>query len=71
MNSSLLRAALTLAAIAVLALLVGLALGAATGWAVLALGALAQLAYHLLKLAALIRWLRQPQPYGLPEARGA
>ena len=71
MNSPLLRAALTLAVIAVLALFAGLALGAATGWAVLALVALAQLGYHLLKLAALIRWLRLPQPYGLPEARGA
>jgi two-component system phosphate regulon sensor histidine kinase PhoR len=66
-----LRAASILAAVAVLALLLGLALGAATGWAVLAVGALAQLGYHLVKLGALIRWLRHPQPYGLPEARGA
>jgi len=71
LNNPLLRAALTLATIMALALLAGLGLGAATGWAVLALGALAQLAYHFVKLSALIRWLRQPRAYGLPEARGA
>jgi two-component system phosphate regulon sensor histidine kinase PhoR len=57
--------------IAAVALLAGLGLGAATGWAVLALGALALLAYHAAKLAALIRWLRQPRANALPEARGA
>jgi two-component system phosphate regulon sensor histidine kinase PhoR len=57
--------------IAAVALLAGLGLGAATGWAVLALGALALLAYHAAKLAALIRWLRQPRADALPEARGA
>jgi two-component system phosphate regulon sensor histidine kinase PhoR len=62
---------LTLVVIAALALLAGLGLGAATGWAVLALGALALLAYHVAKLAALIRWLRQPGATPLPEARGA
>jgi len=62
---------LTLVVIAASALLAGLGLGAATGWAVLALGALALLAYHVAKLAALIRWLRQPGATPLPEARGA
>jgi two-component system phosphate regulon sensor histidine kinase PhoR len=71
LNHPLLRAALTLVVIAALALLAGLGLGAATGWAVLALGALALLAYHVAKLAALIRWLRQPRATPLPEARGA
>ena len=71
MNHPLLRAALTLVVIAASALLAGLGLGAATGWAVLALGALALLAYHVAKLAALIRWLRQPGATPLPEARGA
>ena len=71
MNHLLLRAALALVVIAALALLAGLGLGAATGWAVLALGALALLAYHVAKLAALIRWLRQPGATPLPEARGA
>ena len=71
MKNPLLRAALTLAATAALALLAGLGFGAATGWALLALGTLAQLAYHFVKLAALIRWLRRPRAYGLPEARGA
>jgi two-component system phosphate regulon sensor histidine kinase PhoR len=67
----LLRAAATIAAIAVVALLAGLGFGAATGWAVLALSALALLAYHVTKLAALVRWLRRPRPGDLPEARGA
>jgi len=57
--------------IAAVALLAGLGLGAATGWAVLALGALALLAYHAAKLAQLIRWLRQPRADALPGARGA
>jgi len=60
-----------MAMIAAVALLAGLGLGAATGWAVLALGALALLAYHVAKLAQLIRWLRQPRADALPEARGA
>jgi len=60
-----------MAMIAAVALLAGLGLGAATGWAVLALGALALLAYHAAKLAQLIRWLRQPRADALPEARGA
>jgi two-component system phosphate regulon sensor histidine kinase PhoR len=71
LNHPLLRAALTLVVIVALALLAGLGFGAATGWAVLALGALALLAYHVAKLAALIRWLRQPGAIPLPEARGA
>jgi len=71
LSHPLLRAALTLVVIAVLALLAGLGLGAETGWAALALGALALLAYHVAKLAALIRWLRQPRATPLPEARGA
>jgi len=71
LNHPLLRAALTLVVIAALALLAGLGLGAKTGWAALALGALALLAYHVAKLAALIRWLRQPGATPLPEARGA
>jgi two-component system phosphate regulon sensor histidine kinase PhoR len=57
--------------IATVALLAGLAFGAVTGWAVLALCALALLAYHVVKLAALIRWLKQPRGDALPEARGA
>jgi len=60
-----------MAMIAAAALFAGLGLGAATGWAVLALGALALLAYHSAKLAQLIRWLRQPRADALPEARGA
>ena len=71
MNHPLLRAALTLVVIAALALLAGLGLGAEAGWAALALLALALLAYHVAKLAALIRWLRQPGATPLPEARGA
>jgi len=71
LNHPLLRAALTVAMVAALAMLAGLGFGAPTGWAVLALGALAMLAYHVAKLAALIRWLRQPGAIPLPEARGA
>jgi len=71
LNHPLLRAALALVVITALALVAGLGLGAETGWAALALGALALLAYHVAKLAALIRWLRQPGATPLPEARGA
>ena len=71
MNHPLLRAALTVVLVAALALLAGLGFGATAGWAVLALGALALLAYHVAKLAALIRWLRQPGATPLPAARGA
>ncbi|HSD75264.1 MAG TPA: phosphate regulon sensor protein PhoR, partial [Steroidobacteraceae bacterium] len=70
MITPLLRAASTLAVIAVAALVAGLAFGATTGWAVLASGAVAQLVYHLVKLAALIHWLRQPRAHALPDARG-
>jgi two-component system phosphate regulon sensor histidine kinase PhoR len=71
LNHPLLRAALTLVVIGALALLAGLGLGAEAGWAMLALLALALLAYYVAKLAALIRWLRQPGATPLPEARGA
>jgi two-component system phosphate regulon sensor histidine kinase PhoR len=67
----LLRAAATIALIGVVALLAGLVFGAAAGWALLALAALSLLAYHVSKLAALMRWLRHPRPEALPEARGA
>ena len=71
MTHPLLRAAALIAIIAVVALLAGLALDAATGWAVLAFGTLALLAYHLTKLAALVRWLREPRAGTVPEARGS
>lgn len=71
MTHPLLRAAALISMIAVVALLAGLALGAATGWAVMALGALALLAYHVTKLAALVRWLRAPRAGTVPEARGS
>jgi two-component system phosphate regulon sensor histidine kinase PhoR len=71
LTGPLLRAAATIAAIAAAALGVGLGFGAATGWAVLALGAVSLLAYHVVKLAALIRWLQRPRPDALPKARGA
>jgi two-component system phosphate regulon sensor histidine kinase PhoR len=67
----LLRAAATITLIAVVALLAGLGFGAATGWAVLALSALALVAYHVTQLGALIRWLRQPGASDLPVAHGA
>ena len=72
MNHPLLRAALALVVITALALVAGLGLGAETGWAALALGALALLAYHVAKLAALIRWLKQPGATPCPKraARG-
>jgi two-component system phosphate regulon sensor histidine kinase PhoR len=71
LNHPLLRTTAGVVMIAAMALLAGFGLGAATGWAVLALGALALLAYHVTKLAALMRWLRQPRADALPEARGA
>jgi two-component system phosphate regulon sensor histidine kinase PhoR len=67
----LLRAAALIAMIAIVALLAGLGLGAATGWAVLAFGELALLAYHVTKLAALTRWLMQPRAGAVPGARGS
>lgn len=71
MTHPLLRAAATITLIAVVALLAGLGFGAATGWAVLALSALALVAYHVTQLGALIRWLRQPGASDLPVAHGA
>lgn len=71
MSHPLLRTAAGVAMIAALALLAGLALGAATGWAVLAVGTLALLAGHVANLSALIRWLKQPGIAPMPAARGA
>ncbi len=71
MSHPLLRTAAGVAMIAAVAVLAGLGLGAATGWAVLAMGALALLALHVASLAALIHWLKQPGTAVIPEARGA
>jgi two-component system phosphate regulon sensor histidine kinase PhoR len=67
----LLRTVATIAMIAVVAALAGLGLGAAAGWAVLALALLVLLVYHVTRLGALIRWLRQPGADALPVAHGA
>jgi len=45
--------------------------GAAWGWALAALGLAALLAYHVVHLARLARWLEQPAPGKVPEGRGS
>ena len=64
------HAALWLAVVAATALFAGLALDAVWGWASLAAGLLALLAYHLQHLARLARWVSQPVLGRLPEGSG-
>ena len=61
----------SLAAAAASALLAGLAAGAAWGWAVLSLGLLVLLAYHLRHFARLARWVAEPVLARVPEGEGA
>ena len=65
------RTAAALAVIAVLAALLGVIAGAAWGWALAAAGLGAMLAYHLVHLARLARWLADPLPGKVPEGRGS
>ena len=52
------------------ALLTGLIGGAAWGWALLAAGLGAMLAYHLWHIARLARWLERPASASVPEGHG-
>ncbi|HEX6321510.1 MAG TPA: phosphate regulon sensor histidine kinase PhoR [Burkholderiales bacterium] len=64
------HAAAWLAAITPAALLAGLAIDPAWGWAVFAAGLLALVAYHVRHLARLARWVSQPVLGSVPEGAG-
>jgi two-component system phosphate regulon sensor histidine kinase PhoR len=63
-------AAIRLAALGAAALLAGHAIDALWGWAVLAAGLCALLAYYVRHLARLERWASQPAPGRVPEGSG-
>jgi two-component system phosphate regulon sensor histidine kinase PhoR len=65
------RALSALAALALLATAAGFIAGAAWGWALAAVGLLAMLAYHVVHLGRLARWLADPQPGKVPEGSGS
>jgi len=65
------RTLAALAAVALVALIVGAVVGAAWGWAFAALAVSALLAYHIIHLARLARWLAEPLPGKVPEGRGS
>jgi two-component system phosphate regulon sensor histidine kinase PhoR len=64
------NAALGIAGLGAIALVSGILLGAAWGWAVLALGLCAILVWHTRHLARLQRWLANPLPGSVPEGEG-
>jgi two-component system phosphate regulon sensor histidine kinase PhoR len=59
-----------LAGFAILAAVVGIVAGAATGWAVFALAVLGLLIHHVRHLARLARWAAHPVAGGVPEGGG-
>jgi two-component system phosphate regulon sensor histidine kinase PhoR len=65
------RTLAALAAIALAAIVLGLISGAAWGWALLAIGVGALLAYHVVHLARLARWAANPVPGRVPEGSGS
>lgn len=65
------RTLAAIGAIAVLATLLGFVAGAAWGWAFAAAGLAAMLAYHVVHVARLARWLEHPVPGQVPEGRGS
>jgi two-component system phosphate regulon sensor histidine kinase PhoR len=64
------RTLTALAVIALGALVLGLVAGAAWGWALAALGVGALLAFHVVHLARLARWLENPVAGKVPEGSG-
>ena len=60
-----------IAAAALAGLVVALAIGPATGWAVFAVALLALVVHHVRHLARLARWLAAPAPGRVPEGNGA
>ena len=70
MNPIWLRGLLALSLLAVLALVVGWGAGPVAGLVVLAVGALAMVAWHLSQLAELARWASGPIEAPVPEGRG-
>ncbi len=64
------RTLAALAAVAVGAIVLGLIAGAAWGWALGLIGVGALLAYHVVHLARLVRWLDDPVPGKVPEGSG-
>ena len=64
------RTLAALAAIALAAIVLGLLAGAAWGWALGALGVGALLAFHVVHLARLVRWLENPVAGAVPEGSG-
>ena len=65
------RTLASLAIVAGAATLLGLIAGAAWGWALAAAGLTVMLAYHVVHLARLARWLEQPVPGQVPEGSGS
>jgi two-component system phosphate regulon sensor histidine kinase PhoR len=65
-----LRTALLVAALGVVALIVGLAIGRAWGWGALAAGLAALLLHHVANLGALAGWLRDPLRATVPMGSG-
>ena len=70
MKTAWLRTALLVAALAVVALIIGFASGAAWGWATLAAGLAALLLHHIANFAALAGWLRDPLHANVPMGTG-
>jgi two-component system phosphate regulon sensor histidine kinase PhoR len=64
------RTLAALVAIALAAVVLGLIAGAAWGWALAVIGVGTLLAYHLVHLARLGRWLENPLPGKVPEGSG-
>ena len=60
-----------IAAIAVVAVIVGFLLGPATGWAIATIGVACMLGYHLRHLARLAQWVQNPKADTVPEGSGS
>lgn len=67
----LLRTAITVSLVALIALVIGLIFGAVAGWASFSGAVLLLLFHHVAHLESLVRWLKRPTPGEVPEGRGA